>query len=147
MRTKNRFVLEGTKSMSQKCPIRREFSVATNVTIDPGQATAFIRKLGPLDPGELREGIQNLISDPNFGDVTNLHIDTRKADLQNFVYTEIHNYVEQCDAVLKDFRIVIVVSSDLAFGVAKMIEALSDIENVLITRDASLASAWLGVHS
>lgn len=121
--------------------------MATTVTVDPRQATAFIRKSGPIDAGALHTGIQKTVSDSYFADVTKILKDIRKADLQNFDYTEINNHAEHCDEVLKDFRIAIVVPTDLAFGVAKMIETLSDLKNVLITRDAGLASAWLGVHS
>lgn len=120
--------------------------MAITATIDPNQATAFIHKSGQIAPGELLKGIQNLVSSPKFGDLTKIFIDTTKADFRNLGYTEICNYAEYCGTELNDFRIVIVAPTDIAFGVARMFETLSDIENLLITRNARIASAWLGVH-
>jgi hypothetical protein len=120
--------------------------MAITATIDPRQATAFIQKSGQIAPGELLKSIQNLVSSPKFGDVTKILIDTTKADFQNLEYTEICNYAEYCGTVLKDFRIVIIAPTDVAFGVARMFETLSDIENLLITRNACIATVWIGVH-
>ena len=120
--------------------------MAITATIDPRQATAFIHQSGQIAPGELLKSIQNLVSSPKFGDVTKIFIDMSKADFQNLTYTEICNYAEYCGTELKYFRIVIVAPTDVVFGVARMFETLSDIENLLITRNARIASAWLGVH-
>lgn len=120
--------------------------MAISVTIDPKQKTAFIHQSGQIAPGELLKGIQNLVSSLKFGDVTKILIDTTKADFQNLDCTEICNYAEYCGTVLKDFRIIIVAPTDITFGVARMFETLSDIENLLITRDVRIANAWLGVH-
>jgi hypothetical protein len=120
--------------------------MANTVRIDPRQATVFIRRSGPIASGELLQGMDKLASKQNFGHLSKIFVDTTEIDLQNVGYSELIQFAEYCGIILQDFRIAILAPTDLAFGVSRMFQTISDIENVLITRKACKAMAWLDVH-
>lgn len=120
--------------------------MANTVTIDPRQATVFIRKSGPITSEELLQSMDKLASNQNFGHLSKIFIDTTETDLQNVGNSELIQFAEYCGIIFKDFRIAIVAPTDLSFGVSRMFQTISDIENVLITRKACKAMAWLDVH-
>ena len=102
---------------------------------DPENKTIFLKRSGRLMPGELSEGIQNLIKLSEFNEAQNLLSDFRDCDLSGISNSEVRNHAEYCKDRLKHLNVVIISPSDLGFGLGRMFEILSELGMVKVVKN------------
>lgn len=119
--------------------------MAVTITIEKKEKVAFIRRTGHIFPGELFEGIQNLKSNPDFKEVTKIFSDTSGANFSEIKTPEFEFHAKYCTDALKGLKVAIVSPEDLSFGVSRMFGTLSELENIMVTRNIDEAISWLDI--
>lgn len=119
--------------------------MTTKMIIDNEQSAAFIRRTGHINPGEMLEGTKDLESNSFFKNIRKSLSDSSAADFLDISSNEFESYALYCKTTLKDVKIAIVAPSDLSYGLARMFEILSNLENLLVTREMKEALSWLNV--
>lgn len=119
-------------------------------SIDKNLGVVFTSASGVLTEEELLEHKQDLISNPDFGPGFVELSDVREISDLAISPAAIERFVAQDESdsdLLKDFKLAIVVSGALEFGMGVMYEMMSkkDIANVRIFRDLDQAKEWLQV--
>lgn len=119
-------------------------------SIDKDLGVVFTTASEVLTENELLEHKQKLISDPNFEPGFVELSDVRFISDLAISPSSIETFVAQdaSDAErLKDFKLAIVVSGALEFGMGTMYEMMSreNATNVRIFRDLGQAKEWLGI--
>jgi len=119
--------------------------MTTKVIIDKAQGAAFIMRAGHIKLGEMVEGTKELESDFSFRNIRKALSDLSAADMSSISTDEFESYSHYCQKTLKGLKIAIVAPSDLSFGIARMLEILSDVEDIMVFRKMSEALLWLDV--
>ena len=119
--------------------------MATKIVFDHEQETAFIKRTGHIDPGEMLRGTEDLISNPLFKSMRKSLSDVSTADFSDIPTKEFEAHAEYCSTVLKGLFVAIFAPDDLSFGISRRFETLSNKRNTLVTRDIQKALSWLDV--
>ena len=62
-----------------------------------------------------------------------------------FLTVNLRAYAQYCKTTLRNVEFAIIAPNDLTFGIARMFEMLSELENIYVTREVDDALAWLEV--
>jgi len=119
--------------------------MTTKMFTDKDQGTAFIKYTGRIKGGDIKKGLEDLVSNPFFENIRKNLVDSSTADFSDVLTDEFEACASYCGTGFKDLRIVIVAPSDLSFGLGRMFATLSNLENILVTRTMEEAISWLDV--
>lgn len=117
----------------------------TKLIIDKEQRVVFIRRTGRVDFKEMMGGTKKLESSPFSPEVEKALSDLSDADFSDISNSEIMSYGNYCKKSLKKIKIAIVAPQDLSYGIARMLEILSNVENIMVFRKMDKALSWLDV--
>ena len=115
--------------------------------IDPDREIVFMTAEGSLTDADLEKLRASMQSDPDFHPNLNQLGDFRATDFSGLTATGVRALAERISDSDQSQR-AIIVSTDLAFGMSRMYQILTD-ENpakVMVFKDMTEARAWLGLE-
>jgi len=124
--------------------------MAITYAIDPGLGVVFTKATGVLTDDELVGHKQNLLRDPAFKPGMVELSDVRGVERLEVTPEGIRRFVAQDKADadrLRGFKLAIVVSKDVVFGMARVYEMRTEANplSVNVFRDMEEARVWLGL--
>lgn len=119
--------------------------MATEIVIDNKQYTAFIKRTGLIKPGEMLQGTKDIISDPSFAEIRKSLSDISTADFSDISADEFEWHARYCREKFTGIKVAIVAPRDDLFGITRRFEILSDMKELLVTRDVNEALSWLDI--
>ena len=127
-----------------------DITMPISYVIDKEQGVALATASGELTENDLLEHKRKLFSDPEFRSGFVELSDVRFIEKLNVSPEGIRKFVAQDSADApgnKEYKLAIVVSQDLAFGMGRMYEMSTskNFSNVRIFRDMQEARTWLGL--
>ena len=121
--------------------------MSTKFKFDTKNRILFVKRYGSIQPGELTDEIKKITSYSDYNSVDRLLSDLTESNLTAVSTDELERHAGLCRNKFKDLTAVALVApKDLAFGISRMFEVLSNLENVEVFRKKKDALDWLGIH-
>jgi hypothetical protein len=121
--------------------------MSTKFIFDIENRIVFIKRFGLVGPGEIGDTMREITCHPEFKNVDKLLVDATASDHSKISTGELTQYAKFCENELKNLTVAIVAPQDLSFGVSRMVEILSNLENIKILRKKKDALEWLEIEN
>ncbi len=121
--------------------------MSTKFKFDIESRILFVKRFGSIKPGELTDEMQQITSHSDYKGIDRLLSDLTESDLTAISTEELERHAELCRSKFKNLSAVALLApEDLAFGVSRMFEVLSSLENVEVFRIKEDALDWLNIN-
>ncbi len=121
--------------------------MSTKLKFDTKNRILFMKRYGSIQPGELADEIQKVVSHSDYNSVDRIISDLTESDFTTVSTAEMNKFAEFCRNKFNDISaIALIAPKDLSFGISRMFVILSSLENVEVFREKKDALDCLGIH-
>ncbi len=115
--------------------------------IDTVKRIVFVKRFGLILPGEFGNALQEITCHPDFKNIDKLLTDATDSDVSTISTAELTKHAAFCKNKIKHLTVAIIAPKDLTFGISRMFEILSDLENIKVVREKKDALGWLKIKN